>query len=162
MLESDPYQGRHIPLPGGVGKERKTMKVVEELIRNEADGSLSFGNFGLDVKSKVSDFDHDGDLYKVKTFNEITKLEKNETFVYESVPGSAVFNYSVSEKEIVFDVTAGADVQITLELELAKEYDVEVDGVCLGKMATNLGGKLVFSVQAKENELTKVRIIEAK
>ena len=64
------------------------MPVVKELIRSEQDGSLSFGNYQLDTKSKVSDFEHCGDSYKVKTYNEITKLEKNGSFVYESVPGT--------------------------------------------------------------------------
>ena len=62
------------------------MSVVNELIRSEQDGTLSFGNYFLDTKSKLSDFEHGGDMYKVKTYNEITKLEKNGSFVYESVP----------------------------------------------------------------------------
>lgn len=62
------------------------MPVVNELIRSEADGAISFGNYKLDTKSKLPDFEHCGDTYKVKTFNEITKLEKNGSFVYESVP----------------------------------------------------------------------------
>ena len=41
------------------------MPVVKELIRSEQDGSLSFGNYQLDTKSKVSDFEHCGDSYKV-------------------------------------------------------------------------------------------------
>ncbi len=53
------------------------MPVVNELIRSEADGAISFGNYKLDTKSKLPDFEHCGDTYKVKTFNEITKLEKN-------------------------------------------------------------------------------------
>ncbi len=48
------------------------MAVVEELIRKEEDGTLSFGNFELDTKKKLSDFEFEGDLYKVKTFKEIT------------------------------------------------------------------------------------------
>ena len=44
------------------------MAVVEELIRTEADGGISFGNYELDTKTKVSDFEYEGDLYKVKTF----------------------------------------------------------------------------------------------
>ena len=43
------------------------MSVVSELIRTEADGTISFGNYELPAKSKKSDFEHDGDLYKVKT-----------------------------------------------------------------------------------------------
>ena len=66
------------------------MPVVEELIRTEQDGTISFGNYKLSTKSKHDNFEHDGDLYKVKTFYEITKLEKNGLFVYESVPGTAV------------------------------------------------------------------------
>ena len=62
------------------------MAVISELIRTEADGTISFGNYELDQKTKVSDFEHKGDLYKVKTFKEITKLERNGMFVYESVP----------------------------------------------------------------------------
>ena len=64
------------------------MSVVEQLICKEDNGSLSFGNYLLDSKTKKSDFEYEGDLYKVKTFSEITKLEKNGLFVYESVPGS--------------------------------------------------------------------------
>lgn len=52
------------------------MPVVNELIRSEADGAISFGNYKLDTKSKLPDFEHCGDTYKVKTFNEITKLRR--------------------------------------------------------------------------------------
>ena len=50
------------------------MPVVEELIRTEQDGTISFGNYKLGQKSKKSDFEYQGDIYKVKTYNEITKL----------------------------------------------------------------------------------------
>ena len=53
------------------------MSVVEELIREESDGSLSFGNYELASKTKKSDFPYGGASYKIKTFKEITKLEKN-------------------------------------------------------------------------------------
>ena len=66
------------------------MAAVKELLRVEADGGLSFGDYTLDSKTKLDGFEYQGDLYKVKTFQEITKLEKNGMFVYESVPGTAV------------------------------------------------------------------------
>ena len=44
------------------------MSVVKELIRTEADGGISFGDYELAAKAKKSDFEHRGDLYKVKTF----------------------------------------------------------------------------------------------
>lgn len=133
--------------------------VVDSLIRSEANGTLSFGDFSLAEKKKVSDFEHQGDVYKVKSFNEITKLEKNEQFVYESVPGSSVFNFMATGDTVSFDVTAGKDVQITLELEPDSEYEVIIDGMSLGRMPTNLGGKLVFSVDAKENTATGVKVV---
>ena len=80
------------------------MPVVNELIRSEADGAISFGNYKLDTKSKLPDFEHCGDTYKVKTFNEITKLEKNGLFVYESVPGTAVHGFKADENDVTFVV----------------------------------------------------------
>ena len=47
------------------------MPVVSELIRIEDDGTISFGNYMLAAKSKLQDFEFQGDLYKVKTFGEI-------------------------------------------------------------------------------------------
>ena len=59
------------------------MAVISELIRSEADGTISFGDYTLPEKKKLEDYKHDGDLYKVKTFSDITKLERNGMFVYE-------------------------------------------------------------------------------
>lgn len=136
------------------------MAVIEELIRKESNGTISFGNYNLDVKSKVSDFEHEGDLYKVKTFKEITKLEKNGMFVYESVPGTAVFNFELNEYEVSFEVEGTDTAQITLELEAEKEYEVLKDTTNLGKMKTNLGGKLVLSVELSEDKLTIIKVVK--
>ena len=56
------------------------MPVVEELIRTEQDGTISFGNYKLGQKSKKSDFEYQGDIYKVKTYNEITKCSYMSLF----------------------------------------------------------------------------------
>ena len=37
------------------------MAAVKELIRVEADGSISFGDYELEVKTKLKDFNHPGD-----------------------------------------------------------------------------------------------------
>lgn len=134
------------------------MAVIEELIRKEADGTLSFGNFEFDTKQKKSDFEYEGDLYKVKTFKEITKLEKNGLFVYESVPGTVVTGLKVTDKEAAFTVEGLEDTSITLELEPESEYKVYVDDVSMGKMKTNLGGKLVLSLEIDPGKLTKIRV----
>ena len=136
------------------------MEVVKSLIQSGKDGTLSFGDFSLKEKQKKSDFKHDGDLYKVKSFNEITRLERNGAFVYESVPGTAVFNLKVSDKEIDFSLTGKGDIQITMELQAEKDYEVIVAGDSLGVMKTNLGGKLTFSVEADETSKKDVKIVE--
>ena len=123
------------------------MSVVKELIRTEADGGISFGDYELAAKAKKSDFEHRGDLYKVKTFKEITKLEKNESFIYESVPGTTVHHMKVTDQMIEFQVEGEEQAQVTLELEAESEYEVMIDGFHMGTMKTNLGGKLVISVE---------------
>ena len=134
------------------------MSVVSELIRTEADGTISFGNYELPAKSKKSDFEHDGDLYKVKTFKEITKLERNGMFVYESVPGTAVSHLKATENGMSFTVECPTDAQITVELEEETSYQVFVDDKEVGEMKTNLGGKLVLSVELDSTERAAVRI----
>ena len=55
------------------------MAVISELIRTEENGKLSFGDYTLAAKAKLDNFEKDGDIYKVKTFKEITKLEKTDS-----------------------------------------------------------------------------------
>ncbi|MDF2487376.1 MAG: hypothetical protein K0R46_3544 [Herbinix sp.] len=136
------------------------MAVVEELIRKESDGTISFGNYELDVKSKASDFEHQGDLFKVKTFQEITKLEKNGMFVYESVPGTAVFHMDTKDNQISFEVSGKESAQITLELEAEKEYEIYKNDSNLGKMKTNLGGKLVLSLELGDDEMDYIKVVK--
>lgn len=136
------------------------MAIVEELIRKEADGTLSFGNFELGAKKKRSDFEFGGDLYKVKTFKEITKLEKNGLFVYESVPGTVVSHMKIDDTEIKFLVEGLEDVSVTLELEPEKEYEAYIKGISAGKMKTNLGGKLVLSIELDPGKTEEVRVVK--
>ncbi len=130
------------------------------LIRKEEDGTISFGDHTLKEKSKYSDFEFNGDLYKVKTFYEMTKLEKNEKFVYESVPGTTVTNFFMTDKSVAFFVTGVDDVQITLELEESKEYEIFVDNMNVGKMKTNLSGKLNLSVEMGCNQKVAVKAVK--
>lgn len=136
------------------------MAVIEELICTQADGTISFGNYQLSAKSKVENFEHGGDLYKVKTFREITKLEKNGMFVYESVPGTTVLNLNSSEKEMSFLVEGAEDAQITLGMEDETEYKVFVDDADAGVMKTNLSGKLSLSVELSEGADVSVRVVK--
>ena len=123
------------------------MSAIKELIRAEVDGSISFGDYTLDTKTKSPDFEHNGDLYKVKTFNEITRLERNGLFVYESVPGTSVLNLRESTVKMEFVAEGNGNTQVTVELEADTEYTVFIDGVNTGKVKTNLGGKLTISLE---------------
>ena len=121
------------------------MAVISELLRSEEDGTISFGDYTLSTKAKLDNFEHQGDLYKVKTCQEITKLERNGMFVYESVPGTAVEHLKATGME--FSVEGAEDAQVTVELEDEAEYDIVIDGADAGRMKTNLGGKLSLSVE---------------
>ena len=134
------------------------MSVITELIRTEEDGTLSFGNYELEEKSKIQDFEHQGDIYKVKTVKEITKLERNGMFVYESVPGTAVNNLQVTENGMEFQVEGPSDAQITVELAEETTYQVFVDGKGIGEMKTNRGGKLVLSVELDHADKADIKI----
>lgn len=136
------------------------MPVISELIRAEQDGTISFGNYQLETKSKVQDFEHEGDLYKVKTFYEITKLERNGMFVYESVPGTTVHHLDVLDGGVRFQVESDKDAQITVQLEDDTEYEVFVDSVAIGGMKTNLSGKLAVSVELNEGKAIEVKILK--
>ena len=136
------------------------MATVKELLRAEDDGTLSFGDYTLATKTKMDNFEFEGDIYKVKTFKEITKLEKNGMFVYESVPGSTVENFKATDAEVTFTVSAPEDVQFTLELEPDSEYEVFINGTTAGKMMTNLSGKLSVSVELEEGTSVKVKAVK--
>lgn len=131
------------------------MAVISELIRAEADGTISFGDYTLGEKAKLDQFAHNGGSYKVKTYKDITKLECNDVFVYESVPGTAVSNFAKADGKVSFVVEGAEDAQITLELEAESEYEVTINGESTGTVKTNLGGKLSFGVNL-ETEATVV------
>lgn len=137
------------------------MSVVKELIRTEDDGTISFGNYELDQKSKLSDFEYNGDVYKVKTFKEITKLERNGMFVYESVPGTTVNHLLADANGVSFEVEGPTDAQITVELEEDTAYEIFIDDENAGKMQTNLGGKLSLSVELDNTDKAFVKIVRA-
>ena len=136
------------------------MAIVEELLRAEKNGAISFGNHKLDTKEKVEDFEHEGDLLKVKTYKAMTKFEKNGLFMYESVPGTSVLNFKESPRGISFVVEGDEDAQITVGLEEETEYEVFMDGASTGKMKTNLGGKLNISVELDSNREVEVKIVK--
>jgi len=135
------------------------MSAVKDLLQGEKNGAISFGDYTLKEKKKKEDFEFDGNIYKVKTFYEITKLEKNGSFAYESVPGSSVHNFLRRENGVSFDVESNQDVQITLELAEETEYVIYIDEKQAGLMQTNHSGKLTISVELEEGKPVHVKVM---
>jgi hypothetical protein len=136
------------------------MAGLVELIRGEDMDVISFGNHELAKKAKLDNFQNGGDLYKVKTFREITKLEKNGLFLYESLPGTTVMNFRELDGGVEFLVEGDADAQITVGLKEDQEYEVFVDEVSTGTMNSGLGGKLNLSAKLENVGKANVRILE--
>ena len=136
------------------------MAVVEELLRSESNGNISFGNHELAAKAKLEDYEHAGDLYKVKTFQAITKLEKNGLFLYESVPGTSVHDFCESESGISFVVEGKQDAQIIVGVEEDSGYEVFVGGESAGMIKTNLSGKINISVELEGSGAVEVKNIK--
>ena len=114
------------------------MAVVEELIRSESNGAI----------------------YKVKTYNEITKLEKNGSFLYESVPGTSVLDFAEKADGVEFVVEGDEDAQITIGLADDTAYEVFVGGESIGAIKTNLGGKLSLSVELEKADEVPVKVVQ--
>lgn len=137
------------------------MPGIESLIQTEQDGTISFGNYTLNEKSKKQDFEHQGDLYKVKTFYEITKLERNGMFVYESVPGTAVSHFTETDEGIACSLEGYKDSQVTVQLQEDTPYKIYEDGVLTGEIATNMSGKLGINIQLEDEKPVELKIVKA-
>lgn len=132
------------------------MSNIAELIRIEDNGMISFGNYLVDSKKKIKDFEVRGDLYNLKTFKEITKLEKNGTLLFEAVPGVAINNFQMDEKTISFNAEGFENTQITMELESSKEYKIIINGENVSSEKTNIAGKLIFSLELSDNPVSAI------
>ena len=142
------------------GRRIINMAAVKELIKANENGTLSFGDYTLVQKAKLDGFDFQGNLYKVKTFAGITKLERDGMFIYESVPGTAVEDFHATADGLVFKVSGEKDAQITVGLEAESEYTVCVNEVCMNDIKTNFSGKLSVSVELDTDKDIDVKIVK--
>jgi hypothetical protein len=123
------------------------MASLEKLIIANDSNAISFGNHDVIEKQKQEGFELSGDIYKVKTHNLITRLEKNGRLLYESVPGTTVKDLKLSSETMTFSVAGSAeDAQITVELEAEQDYKVYINQLQVGKVTSNIAGKISFSV----------------
>lgn len=136
------------------------MPGIESLIQVEQDETISFGNYSLNEKSKKQDFEHQGDLYKVKTFYEITKLERNGMFVYESVPGTTVSNFTETDEGITCSLEGYKASQVTVQLEENTAYKIYEDGEVTGEITTNISGKLGINIDLEDGRPVELQILK--
>ena len=132
------------------------MSVINEILKAE-NNYLCFGNYLVTQKQKLENFDFHGDKYKVKTHNEITRLEKNDKMLLETIPGSAIHKFSENENEISFEAEGFENTQITLELAANQNYKLEIDDVLISTSSSNSFGKFSFSLTLS-NSPRSVRI----
>ncbi len=122
------------------------MSVIKDVIVLNDDNTLSFGNYEVADKQKV-EFEANGNLYKVRTHKDVTRLSKNTQLLLETVPGAAVHNLKVTEKEVTFSIEGNGGTQVTLELESDSHYTIYIDDVSIGNIETNFAGKISFGME---------------
>ena len=137
------------------------MEDKQRLIRLEENGTLAFGDFRLQTKQKVLDFENGGDLYQVKSFSQITRLEKNGRLLLEAVPGATIRQFFMDEESVSFELEAAEDVRVTMELCPDTVYTVAANGAELGKVTANVAGKISFSLGMAPGQVASVEIKRA-
>ncbi|RRD93748.1 endosialidase [Clostridiales bacterium COT073_COT-073] len=127
---------------------------LEKLISSSEKGLLSFGDYESVDKQKQEGFELAGNLYNVKSHNEITRLEKNSYLLYESVPGTIVTDFHADPHELAFTVHGNEPVQVTLGLEPDAEYRLLINSTQVGKVNANRSGKISFSLNFDSGKQT--------
>ncbi len=124
------------------------MSVIEKGIVVNSNSTISFGNHIASEKVKIDDFKVAGDVYKLRTYNEVTRLTKNHVLVFESTPGLSVHNFVYSSEKVEFCAYGNESSQITVELTPDSTYKILCNGgVAFEAKANAISGKLSFSAE---------------
>lgn len=123
---------------------------MSELISVNDIKLLDFGNFTSEKKLKES-MEFMGDQYNIKTYNEVTRLEKNDLMIYESVPGTEVSNFLDDIEKISFRVKGNGNTSIILAVEENKEFKFSIDGIEYENNSLLAQGKLNVNVDLNED-----------
>ena len=101
------------------------MSVISELIRSESDGTISFGDYTLSAKAKLDNFEHSGDLYKVKTYREITKPEDAQITL--ELEAGTEYNITINAAQAgVMKTNLGGKLSISVELDGSSAVSVGI------------------------------------
>ena len=134
------------------------MAVVSEIIRIEPDNTLSFGNYLVTDKQKLGDFRIGGDTYKVKTHNELTRFERNDVMILETVPGSVIHNFNMAGGSLSFAAEGTGSTRFTIGLEPDSEYKIFADGKLVDTAKSGISGKINFSEELSADSPQRIVI----
>lgn len=124
------------------------MSVIEKGMITNEDGSISFGNYETTEKVKIDQYMVGEDEYKLRSYNQVTRLSKNNVLIFESVPGVTVHNFKFTKNNIEFSLEGNKDVQLTLELEPLTTYKIILNGKLVDEQEANaISGKINFSLE---------------
>ncbi len=124
------------------------MGIIENGIVVNVDNTISFGNHIAKEKVKVDDFKIGDDIYKLRTYNEVTRLTKNHILVFESTPGVTVHNFKYTENKVEFSAEGATSAQLTVELTPDTEFKILCNGHLVDETKSNsITGKLSFSTE---------------
>ena len=122
------------------------MPIVKKGIIIDEDKFLSFGNYKLKEKHKITDFDFFGEKLELKTYQKNTRLKKNGMIFFESIPGSAVHKMNINNSPIQFYITGLKTTDITISLQPDTMYRIYADNSDLGETKSTMSGKITFSL----------------
>lgn len=116
---------------------------------------LNFGDYEAKDKQKA-ELEHDGDLYKLKSYKEITRLTRNDILIYESVPGTRVSNFYITDDAISFDVIGQAGASIILGVEDKTNFALSIDDIAYDSTSYIAPGKLNINVDFADGKAVHV------
>jgi len=136
------------------------MAVVDEIIRLEEDGTISFGDYLSENIKSEEKFKAKRSFYNVETNSEATKLTKSGKILFESAPGATVHNFSLESERASFGLEGVEDVRVAVLMNPAKLYRIKIDENVIGNKKSDAKGKLVFSLELDET-VKQIEITEA-
>ncbi len=113
--------------------------------------TLIFGTPTETEKQKLKGFEAFGNTYNVKSYNEATRLEMNDSVIIETVPGTQVSDFKYENTSASFEIFGETSTQITLKLKEKTDYKVIIDGVNTGNINSGSSGKIIFSADLKNS-----------
>lgn len=132
---------------------------MKKLIEINEQSNLNFGDYTLSEKSKENIIYNEYE-YKLKTFKDVTRLERDELLIYESVPGTYVENFSYKSDEISFMVSGNDTASIIIGVNQDSNFSLTIDDKFYPETVCISPGKL--NINLNFNKENKVKVVLTK